>query len=63
MAVAGLGFAITLASRAEVHLHRGHLVEPFPESIASGWDCDLHPGELSPTRASDKLMQFLVRKA
>ncbi|MDZ4086437.1 MAG: LysR substrate-binding domain-containing protein [Tabrizicola sp.] len=45
MAIAGLGFAITLASRAKVHLQRGHLVEPFPDRVASGWDCDLHPGE------------------
>lgn len=63
MAIAGLGFAITLASLAEVHLQRGHLVEPFPDRIPSGWGYDLHPGELSPTRASERLMQFLLRKA
>ena len=62
MASAGLGCAITVASLAEVHLQRGVLVEPFPERIPSGWGYDLHPGELSPTRASERLMQFLLRR-
>lgn len=60
MAVAGLGCAVTLASLAEVHLRRGLLVEPFPAEIPSGWGYDLHPGELSPSRASEKLMAFLL---
>ena len=60
MAVVGLGCAITLASLAEVHLQRGTLVTPFTDRIASGWGYDLHPGELSPTRASERLMRFLV---
>ena len=60
MAIAGLGCAITLASLAEVHLQRGQLVAPFPARIASGWGYDLHAGELSPTRASDKLRLFLL---
>jgi DNA-binding transcriptional LysR family regulator len=59
MAIAGLGCTVTLASLAEVHLQRGHLVEPFPAPIPSGWGYDLHQGELSPTRASERLMQFL----
>lgn len=62
MAIAGLGCAITLASLAEIHLQRGLLVEPFPAPIASGWGYDLHPGELSPTRASERLMQFLLQR-
>lgn len=62
MAIAGLGCAVTLASLAEVHLQRGSLVAPFPDRIASGWGYDLHPGELSPTRASERLMQFLLRR-
>lgn len=62
MASAGLGCAITVASLAEVHLQRGVLVEPFPERIPSGWGYDLHLGELSPTRASERLMQFLLRR-
>jgi LysR family glycine cleavage system transcriptional activator len=61
MAIAGLGCAVTLASLAEVHLRRGSLVEPFPGEIASGWGYDLRPGELSPTRASERLMQVLLR--
>jgi LysR family glycine cleavage system transcriptional activator len=63
MAIAGLGCAVTLASLADVHLRRGLLVEPFPGEIASGWGYDLHYGELSPTRASDRLMEFLTRPA
>ena len=63
MAIAGLGCAVTLASLAEVHLQRGLLVQPFPDPIASGWGYDLHPGELSPTRASERLMQFLLQRA
>lgn len=63
MVIAGLGCAITLASLAEVHLQRGLLVEPFPAPIASGWGYDLHAGELPPTRASERLMQFLLGKA
>ena len=62
MAIAGLGCAVTLASLAEVHVQRGLLVEPFPGKIASGWGYDLRPGELSPTRASEKLMQFLLKQ-
>lgn len=61
MAIAGLGCAVTLASLADVHLRRGSLVEPFPGDIASGWGYDLRPGELSPTRASDRLKQVLLR--
>lgn len=61
MAIAGLGCAVTLTSLAEVHLQRGLLVEPFPALLPSGWGYDLHPGELSPTRASEKLMQFLLQ--
>lgn len=61
MAIAGLGCTVTLASLAEVHLQRGLLVEPFPDRISSGWGYDLHPGELSPTRASERLMQFLLQ--
>lgn len=63
MAIAGLGCAVTLASLADVHLRRGLLVEPFPGEIASGWGYDLHYGELSPTKASDRLMEFLTRRA
>lgn len=63
MSVAGLGSTITLTSLAEVHLQRGSLVAPFPERIPSGWGYDLHLGELSPTRASDRLMQFLNQSA
>ena len=44
-------------------LRRGLLVEPFPGEIASGWGYDLHYGELSPTKASDRLMEFLTRRA
>lgn len=62
MAIAGLGCVVTLASLAEVHLQRGLLVEPFPEPIATGWGYDLHAGELSPSRASEKLMRFLLRQ-
>lgn len=62
MAIAGLGCAVTLASLAEVHLRRGSLVEPFPGKISSGWGYDLYPGELSPTRVSESLMQFLLRR-
>ena len=62
MAIAGLGCAVTLASLAEVHIRRGSLVEPFPGRIASGWGYDLRPGELSPTRASERLMQFLLQR-
>lgn len=61
MAIAGLGCAVTLASLAEVHLRRGFLAEPFPGEIASGWGYDLRPGELSPTRASERLKQVLLR--
>lgn len=61
MAIAGLGCAVTLASLADVHLRRGLLVEPFPGEIASGWGYDLHYGELSPTKASDRLMECLTR--
>ena len=61
MAIAGLGCAVTLASLAEVHLRRGSLAEPFPGDIASGWGYDLRPGELSPTRASERLKQVLLR--
>jgi DNA-binding transcriptional LysR family regulator len=60
MSVAGLGCAITLASLAEVHLQRESLVAPFPSRIPSGWGYDLHPGELSLTRASERLMRFLL---
>lgn len=63
MAIAGLGCAITLASLAQVHLQRGLLAAPFPAKIASGWGYDLHMGELSPTRASEKLRQFLLTSA
>lgn len=63
MAIAGLGCAITLVSLAEVHLQRGLLVAPFPARIASGWGYDLHSGELTPTRASEKLRQFLLASA
>ena len=63
MAVAGLGCAITLASLAEVHLRRGLLVAPFPDKIPSGWGYDLHSGEVSPTRASEKLRAFLLAEA
>lgn len=63
MAVAGLGCAITLASLAEVHLRRGLLVAPFPDKIPSGWGYDLHSGEVSPTRASEKLRAFLLTEA
>lgn len=62
MAIAGLGCAVTLASLAEIHLQRGLLVEPFPALLPSGWDYDLHPGELSPTRASETLMKFLLQR-
>lgn len=62
MAIAGLGCAVTLASLAEVHVRRGSLVEPFPGKIPSGWGYDLYPGELSPTRVSESLMQFLLRR-
>lgn len=60
MAVAGLGCAITLKSLVETHLRRGQLVEPFPADIPSSWSYDLHPGELAPTRASERLMTFLA---
>lgn len=60
MAVAGLGCAITLVSLAEIHLQRGTLVAPFPERLPSGWGYDLHPGELNPSRASERLMSFLL---
>ena len=60
MAVAGLGCAITLESLAEVHLQRGTLVAPFPDRLPTGWGYDLHVGELNPTRAAERLMQFLV---
>ena len=59
MAIAGLGCAITLTSLAEVHLQRGLLVAPFCDRIPSGWGYDLHPGEIAPTRSSERLMQFL----
>ena len=62
MAIAGLGCCVTLASLAEVHLQRGLLVEPFPAPLPSGWGYDLHPGELSPTRAIEKLMKFLLQR-
>jgi DNA-binding transcriptional LysR family regulator len=62
MAIAGLGCAVTLASLAQVHICRGSLVEPFPGKIASGWGYDLRPGELSPTRASERLMQCLLQR-
>lgn len=61
MAIAGLGCAATLSSLAEVHIRRGLLVEPFPAPIPSGWGYDLHAGELSPSRASESLMDFLLR--
>jgi hypothetical protein len=48
---------------AEVHLQRGSLVEPFPSKIASGWGYELRQGELSPTRASEKLTQFLLKRS
>ncbi|MBM3614679.1 MAG: LysR family transcriptional regulator [Alphaproteobacteria bacterium] len=63
MAIAGLGCAVTLASLAEVHLQRRLLVEPFPSKIASGWGYELRQGELSPTRASEKLTQFLLKRS
>ena len=50
----------TTFSPAFSHLQRGTLVTPFTDRIASGWGYDLHPGELSPTRASERLMRFLV---
>lgn len=59
MAIAGLGCAITLTSLAEVHVQRGLLVAPFDDRLPSGWGYDLHPGEIAPTRSSDRLMQFL----
>jgi LysR family glycine cleavage system transcriptional activator len=62
MAIAGLGCVVTLASLAEVHLQRGLLVEPFPDRIATGWGYDLHSGDLSPSRASEKLMKFLLHR-
>lgn len=62
MAIAGLGCAVTLASLANVHIQRGSLIEPFPGKIASGWGYDLRPGELGPTRASERLMQFLLQR-
>lgn len=63
MAIAGLGCAVTLASLAEVHLQRGALVAPFAGTIPSGWGYDLYPGELPPTRTSDRLRQFLLSQA
>lgn len=60
MAIAGFGSAITLTSLAEVHLQRGSLVAPFADRIPNGWHYDLHSGELAPTRASERLMAFLL---
>lgn len=60
MAVAGLGCAITLESLADIHLQRRTLVAPFAERLPSGWGYDLHVGELNPSRASERLMQFLI---
>lgn len=62
MSIAGLGCVVTLASLVEVHLQRGLLVEPFPVRIPTGWEYDLHPGELGATRSSERLMQFLLRR-
>jgi hypothetical protein len=39
------------------------LVAPFPDKIPSGWGYDLHSGEVSPTRASEKLRAFLLTEA
>ncbi|MFM8746478.1 MAG: LysR substrate-binding domain-containing protein [Aestuariivirga sp.] len=63
MAILGLGCAITLASLTDIHLKRGSLVEPFPANISSGWGFDLCPGELPPTRASEKLKSLLLSSA
>jgi LysR family transcriptional regulator, glycine cleavage system transcriptional activator len=60
MAIAGLGCVVTVASLAEIHLSRGLLVAPFPGDISSGWGYDVHPGELSPTRASERLIAYLA---
>lgn len=60
MAAAGMGCAIAPRSLVEVHLRRGLLAEPFPADIPSTWCYDLHAGELAPTRASERLMRFLV---
>jgi LysR family glycine cleavage system transcriptional activator len=63
MAISGIGCAITLASLVEIHIRRGLLVEPFPANIPSSWGYDLHQGELSPTRASERLMAFITAAA
>lgn len=60
MATVGLGCAITLQSLVENHIRRGLLVEPFPADIPSKWSYDLRPGELRPSRAATKLIDFLV---
>jgi LysR family transcriptional regulator, glycine cleavage system transcriptional activator len=62
MAIAGFGCAVTLASLADIHIRRSLLVEPFPGRIPSGWGYDLRPGELSPTRASERLTHFLLQR-
>lgn len=62
MAAAGLGSAITLASLAEAPLRSGSLVAPFARRIPTGWGYDLHHGALTPSRASDHLMQFLLSR-
>ncbi len=59
-AAAGLGCAIAPRALAGIHLGRGVLVEPFPAEIPSGWSYDLHPGELSPSRASERLREALI---
>lgn len=63
MAAAGLGCAITLKALAAIHLARGLLVAPFPDEIATDWHYDLHRGERSPTRAAERLHEFLVAEA
>lgn len=60
LAAAGMGYTIAPRALTEVHLRRGCLVEPFPAPIPNGWNYDLHAGELAPTRASDRLLKFLL---
>lgn len=62
MATAGMGCAINLYSLVENHIQRGLLVEPFPANIPSKWSYDIRHGELRPSRAASKLIEFLLTK-
>lgn len=60
MAAAGMGCAIAQESLAALPIERGTLVAPFADRIASGWGYEVQTGDLAPSRASERLLQFLL---